>query len=406
MPVAGVISLQREALSQKDRISVIFGGAMPCLGNKHIPFASKGGQSRLRRLGFIPASLLLLFQTANGRYRELRPVDAEEAILRAFDSYPIVAVSEMHALQEEHDFIQSLLRNDAFPDKVNDIVLEAGNALYQDILDRYIAGEDVPMSEVRQVWRNTTVSPVGPWDAEVFEQIYTTVHEVNKKLPLEKRLRVLAGDPPIDWRKINSYEDKLPFLGERDRHFASVVEREVLAKGRKALLIIGGMHILKESHKSVERWDVTERIEDRYPGSTFVVWVHAGLLGVVEDKYDNQDTGTVSTQSIEKHLASWPIPSIATVKNTWLGELQLSLFLPMALDPHGQPTSSVLADGIDAYLYVGPKDSLTVSRVSSSVLQDRAYLDELKRRMEKMTGQSFMPNRFSNTRVKYFAHEP
>lgn len=346
--------------------------------------------------------MLLLFQTENGWHRELLPVDAEGAILEAFDRHPIVALSEMHALQEEHDFIQSLLRNDAFPDKVNDIVLEAGNALYQDILDRYISGGDVPMSEVRQVWRNTTASPTGPWDAEVFEQIYTTVHEVNKKLPQEKRLRVLAGDPPVDWSRINSYEDMLPFLGERDRHFASVVEREVLAKGRKALLIIGGMHILKETHKPTGRWDVTERIEDRHPGSTFVVWVHAGLLGVVDHKNDNQDTGTESTQSIEKHLASWPIPSIASVKNTWLGELQLSLFLPMALGPDGQSRSSVLADGIDAYLYVGPRDSLTMSRVSPEVLQDRAYLDELKRRMEKLTGQSFIPNRFSSTRVKYF----
>src|ERR1044071_4012482 len=81
------------------------------------------------------------------------PVNAQEAILNAFDKYRIVALGEAHALQEEHDFIQSLIRNPAFADKVNDVVVECGNALYQNILDRYIAGQDVPLAEVRQVWR-------------------------------------------------------------------------------------------------------------------------------------------------------------------------------------------------------------------------------------------------------------
>ena len=47
----------------------------------------------------------------------------------------------------------SLIRNPAFSEKVNDIVFESGNSLYQPILDRYIAGEDVPFTEVQKVWR-------------------------------------------------------------------------------------------------------------------------------------------------------------------------------------------------------------------------------------------------------------
>lgn len=65
-------------------------------------------------------------------------------------------MSEAHGLQDADDFILTLIRTPAFLNKVNDIVVECGNSLYQPILDRYIAGEDVSFSEVRKVWQNTT----------------------------------------------------------------------------------------------------------------------------------------------------------------------------------------------------------------------------------------------------------
>ncbi|MGA3347492.1 MAG: hypothetical protein ABSC33_00640 [Candidatus Sulfotelmatobacter sp.] len=61
-----------------------------------------------------------------------------------------------HGNKDLDDFILHLIRNPAFPDKVNVIAVECGNSLYQPILDRYIAGANVPLPEVRQVWRNTT----------------------------------------------------------------------------------------------------------------------------------------------------------------------------------------------------------------------------------------------------------
>lgn len=98
------------------------------------------------------------------------PSDAIEGIVKAFDQFPIVALGEAHGLQEEADFIAQLVRHPDFSAKVNDIVVEFGNALYQDVIDRYVAGKEVPLSELRQVWRNTTQFFV--WDAAIYEQFY------------------------------------------------------------------------------------------------------------------------------------------------------------------------------------------------------------------------------------------
>src|SRR5258708_39611092 len=81
------------------------------------------------------------------------PQPAVSAILSAFDKYEVVAMPQGHGMQDLNDFVFSLIRNPTFSEKVNDIVFESGNSLYQPILDRYIAGEDMPFTEVQKVWR-------------------------------------------------------------------------------------------------------------------------------------------------------------------------------------------------------------------------------------------------------------
>jgi hypothetical protein len=53
-------------------------------------------------------------------------------------------------------FRLSLIQDPRFPATVNDIVVESGNSLYQDIMDRFVRGEDVRDKDLRQVWQNTT----------------------------------------------------------------------------------------------------------------------------------------------------------------------------------------------------------------------------------------------------------
>ena len=69
-----------------------------------------------------------------------KPLESRQALLRVFDEFPLVAISEAHGMKEEAEFIVSLIRDPHFAKKVNNIVLEAGNAKYQAILDSYIAG--------------------------------------------------------------------------------------------------------------------------------------------------------------------------------------------------------------------------------------------------------------------------
>ena len=309
------------------------------------------------------------------------PGPAVPAILAAFDKYEVVAMPEDHGLKDLDDLIFALIRNPAFPDKVNDIVVECGNSLYQPILDRYIAGDDVPLTEARKVWRNTDQPLCGGWGFGFFEQLYPLLRAINQKLPPGKRFRVLAGGLPMDREQVKSFQDLLK-LGSRDANIASVMEKEVLSKHRKALMLFGKFHLF---HLSEVRASAVSMYEKDYPHITFVI---SELIAA-----DTQVTSAV---------ANWPSPSLAWLKTTWLGALDLGHFLPAAtridekdcsvhneLPKHLQKP---MGDLVDAVLYLGPNDLALKEQLPAYIVLDTDYMAEVRRR-ESLGGGGTPPDK-------------
>ena len=300
------------------------------------------------------------------------PESAVSAILAAFDRYEVVGMPEAHGLKDVDDFILSLIRNPAFSEKVNDIAVECGNSLYQPVLDRYMAGEDVPFKEVQKVWRNTTQMMCG-WSG-FFEQFFPLVRAINQKLPLGKRLRVLAGDPPVDWDRVKDYDDRWKF-GDREASIASEMGKEVLSKHRKALMLFGTFHLFHgQENSSPSAVSIYER---DYPNLTFVI----SELGVFDT-----DLPALSSSA----FARWPSPSLARAKGTWLGALELGRFIPnpMSIDndcnvhrvEFPKSLQKPMEDLVDAFLYLGPQDLRLNEQLPADIALDIDYRMELARR--------------------------
>src|SRR5262249_14415236 len=113
---------------------------------------------------------------------------------------------ERHWAQEDSQFRLALIQNPAFPQKV----FEFANPVYQALLDRFVNGDPVPAEEIQHVWRDTTQR--GAFDSPVYEQFLNTVRAVNANLQPHARIRVLAGDYPVDWRTVSTPND-LKFNG-------------------------------------------------------------------------------------------------------------------------------------------------------------------------------------------------
>ena len=303
------------------------------------------------------------------------PQPAIPAILAAFDKYEVVGMSEAHRMKDVDDFILTLIRTPAFSYKVNDIVVECGNSLYQPILDRYIAGENVPFADVEKVWRNTTQPMCDA--SEFFQDFYPLVRAINQKLPQEKRLRVLAGDPPIDWNQVKSVKDfDTSDTYVRNQSIAKVMEREVLSKHRRALMLFGTFHLMHENPTNA-----VGVYEKNYPNSTFVI---GGLEGL-----ENVDSPFLSSSP----FSNWLIPSLALSKGTWLGALPLSHFEGPAIKtdkncvatyfyPEGKPIEKL----VDAFLYLGPPSLALREQTPAEIASDPDLTAELNRRATLIGG--------------------
>jgi hypothetical protein len=113
-------------------------------------------------------------------------------------------------------------------------------------MDRFVRGENIPAGVLARAWRDTT-QPTDIWDLPIYEEMVRAVRDTNASLPRERQLRVLLGDPPVEWENVRTLDDLNKWAGQRDSHAAEVVRREVIAKKRRALLVYGDEHFAKKS---------------------------------------------------------------------------------------------------------------------------------------------------------------
>jgi outer membrane protein OmpA-like peptidoglycan-associated protein len=179
------------------------------------------------------------------------------------------------------------------------VVVEFGNARYQALADRYVAGQQIPFDELRQIWENTTVV-TGVWSSPMYAGFLDDVRALNRSLPPDKQVRVVLGDPPIDWSVVRGPADE-DMNDWRDAHFAWAVERHVLKKNRRALLWIGGAHI---SRRVVFPNSLIHLLDRRFPGRTLVAL-----------SLDLPDVG----REVADRLGPWPSLQAAPLAGTWLG---------------------------------------------------------------------------------------
>src|SRR5262245_31531207 len=156
-------------------------------------------------------------------------VDPISTIIDAFATHPVVALGEgAHGNVQGHAFRLALFRDSRFTTVVNDIVIESGSARYQDFMDRYVQGEAVPEVELLRAVRENTVTPTPAWDRPMYDEMFRAVRDINRSLPRDRQLRILLGDPPIDWSEVRTADDYRAWLLRRDSHPAELIQREVL----------------------------------------------------------------------------------------------------------------------------------------------------------------------------------
>ena len=294
-----------------------------------------------------------------------------------------MGLSDDHGLAQEEDFYVSLIRDPRFAREVGNVVVEFGNASQQQTIDRYVKGEDLPYAELRKVWGDTsyvgwfpTVTALG------YLNFYAAVRAVNAKLPVGARIHVWLGGQPVDWSKIKTKEDLAKAVsGQADQFTADLIEREILGKHKKALLLYGTFHFY-------DKGELAELIRQRDPGSLFVITPYTGFAD------------WSCSQHFESQAMDWPVPALVEAHQlsvrpqtpgTSCKVLDASGFAQMTGAHRAQirtdmeSQKSVLVG--DAMLYLARAEMLTKSSLSPDLYLDPEFRKENDRRAALMGGE-------------------
>ena len=243
------------------------------------------------------AAVLVCGQISGGQtaVREAVPLEPIGAILQALRTYPVVFLGEAHNEPHVHAFRLSLIQNPAFPSLVDDIVLESGGNQFQDDMDKFVRGEE--MSDT--FLKNVLSSAAPTFSDPMYEDIPRLVRTLNGALPPERQIRTLLGEAP-DHRS-------------RDAFVAEVIRREVLANGRRALVIYGNSHAMRRHAVSIEEIDSQRWLVNRLEAMgarVFSIWAVTGL----------------DLSRLQPTVAAWRLPALAHVQGTLLGNADFAFY--------------------------------------------------------------------------------
>lgn len=313
------------------------------------------------------------------------PRPAVDGIVDAFATHPVVCLGEgTHRGVQELELRLAVLRDRRIQALVNDIVVEFGNSRYQSLIDRFVNGDAVSEADLRHVWEDA-VSADTVADSPVYEQLYRAVRAINVDLPPARRLRVLLGDPPIDWDQVQSAADLAVWDERRDPHAAETIRREVLEKHRRALVLHGSWHCAAKNDKTnfTTAESLRALLDQSHPGAVFAVHV-----------FGREDA---DPRGLEATIATWAPSTFARLATTTLGAVDWSAV--NALDARVERTGDVrkvlsktewrarsLAEQYDAVVYLAPPSTLTLARLSAERCGDPQYMRMRTQRMALSLG--------------------
>jgi hypothetical protein len=327
-----------------------------------------------------------------------KPVDPISGILDAFTTHNVVALGEGdHGNEQGHRLRLALIRDPRFSSIVTDVVVEFGNALYQPVMDGFINGAEVDSAQLRRIWQDTSqLNTV--WDTPIYEEFFRTVREINAQLPSERRIRVLLGDPPIEWDRVKTFKDifaQMREAGDRDAHPTSLIRREVIARGRRALVIYGDFH-LDRTPPALRTGCQPGSTIPCFPGS---IVDQLEIVPAVRAFNIRTVTG-VDLRTLQRDVAGWPVPSLGILRGSALGAIHYREFLPggpLVVGPGGSSQTGSpgllrpMEEAFDAVLYLGPPSSITYARLPDALCADAEYVQMRRRRLALGPGLAPLP---------------
>lgn len=175
-----------------------------------------------------------------------------DSVAAQFDTHQFVFMGSTHGWRKQHDFQLCLLSRPAFQRRVTDVMVEWANPVYQNLVDRYLLKlQPIPIDSLAIVWLNTD-APDLRGRLTLMPAFYAAVRAMNEHLEPARRIRVVGGNEPIDWSKVQTKEDvaRYPYKSNWAAHV--IMEHYAPEPSRKLFVIYGEGHVNRRGTLTAE----------------------------------------------------------------------------------------------------------------------------------------------------------
>ncbi|MCR9132941.1 MAG: hypothetical protein NXI08_10215 [bacterium] len=323
---------------------------------------------------------------------------AEDYIVQVFEDRDLVLLGEDHAIKENLEFVADLIP-ELYEAGVYTIGMEFGAYERQDQVDSLLVADEYDEQLIRDIMFFYNVG----WAYQEYLDIYRAAWMFNQSLiPGERPFRILNISYQYNWggvegRDAPDSEEDVFYLGTADEYRAELLEREILSKDEKALVLVGMVHaftkykmpILRPGNENdceIETDILGNMLYQKYPKRIYSVLLHSPFYNYSgRNPFMLQPAGG----ELEQKLRKTDYPIGFDLNGSEFGELKDDSFFSACSEDFR------LKDIFDGYIFLAPFEELTGATFDLLFFEGRSWEETLSQ-MPVMGGNRESMEAFQN----------
>jgi hypothetical protein len=269
------------------------------------------------------------FLYKNGRH-------PHEYLVDKFSTYDVILLAEDHCIKQNLLFIQDMIPK-LYSAGVYNLGMEFGASEDQSILDELITGDYYDEELARRLMFNYNVA----WPYKEYMEVYRKAWEFNRSLAeSDRKFRILNISYKYDWWDFNGRRTpdnygKVFHKGNIEGYRVGLIEREVIEKNEKLLVLTGSVHAF--THYKFPEFDGLEEnfcrynnkfmgnlLYKKYPGKVCTIWLHQAFRNKNDNEYKQVSPAEGAIEKIMREAQKYPVAF--DLVNSPLGKLRDSSY--------------------------------------------------------------------------------
>ena len=311
------------------------------------------------------------------QYLSNNKMSPQEYIASKFATKEIILLSEEHRVKENLELVKSLIPV-LYKNEIYTIGMEFGASENQKTLDSLILAPEYNEDLARKLMFNYNSG----WVFKGYTDLYKAAWSFNRTVSKSaKKFRILNLSYRYNWSSFSGYRTpekikKVFYKGNTEVYRFGIVEKEIIAKGEKILILTGDIHaftrykfpvydFLGEDFVKLENGYFGNLLYSKYPLKVYTILLHKPFMNLPDTKPELISPGNGAIEIIMQEMNNQPVGF--DLVNSPLGKLRDDSYYSLGYK------NFTLADFYDGYVFLKPIKQLSGCEIDTAFLTEKNW---------------------------------